>query len=501
MASKITLKHLAIVLGICQDVILAISLPCDFNENCRCTSIPRVDKMGREVMLNVDCSNRRLKDIPYLPSNVYTLSLQKNNIKVINGYQFSHLRNLSELDISCNKITRLNILSFNGLSNLLILNLNNNPVPYTEHAIPNEVFKSLVSLIHLSIIFPHCHVTDFLPEVAVSNLKLLESLEIDIPMITPYKVVFSKSFDSLVHLETFKVGGPCRAGKSILASVLIGEEIPLKWSSTDGLVIFFGRNGIDIERNKMVPLKEGDRGHEVLAKMLRGKPEQSHDQLTRQKTKSNPIKMNSIVQTGINTYELPIENTKEDYKITKYSLDQFPNKADVSMTISKLKPLTILKHWVDSILTYTENSEDIMLMILFAATHRDKCKAKTPNSVHDIYLVPCIIKAPKPFGFNTFESQIQRTICLRYSLSLQSIPSALAYKVLSATLNAWPLKAKNRTRCLYHKAEVLNVNEENEIRICLEDSRVLISLANQQSLLDISPDIAASIQECLTKNL
>ena len=55
----------------------------------------------------------------------------------------------------------------------------------------------------------------------------------------------------------FLLGGPCRAGKSTLASVLIDEEIPLKWNSTDGLVIFFGRNGINIEKKKMVPLKKG----------------------------------------------------------------------------------------------------------------------------------------------------------------------------------------------------------------------------------------------------
>ncbi|VDI45406.1 Hypothetical predicted protein [Mytilus galloprovincialis] len=61
----------------------------------------------------------------------------------------------------------------------------------------------------------------------------------------------------LSYENRLSLGGPCRAGKSTLASVLIGEKIPQKWNSTDGLVIFFGRNGIDIERNKMVPLKEG----------------------------------------------------------------------------------------------------------------------------------------------------------------------------------------------------------------------------------------------------
>lgn len=34
----------------------------------------------------------------------------------------------------------------------------------------------------------------------------------------------------------------------------------------------------------------------------------------------------------------------------------------------------ILKHWVDSVLTYIEDTEDIMPMIMFAATHRDQCK-------------------------------------------------------------------------------------------------------------------------------
>ncbi|CAC5417530.1 unnamed protein product [Mytilus coruscus] len=157
------------------------------------------------MMLEVDCSNRILQDIPDLPANVYTLSLIKNNIKVINDYQFSLLRNLSELDLSYNKIKRLKRFSFNGLSNLLILNLNYNPLPYTERAIPSEVFKSLISLKHICIRFTG-PIGSLLPEEALSNLKLLESLEIDIPKIKPYKVVFSKSFDSLVHLGTLKVG-------------------------------------------------------------------------------------------------------------------------------------------------------------------------------------------------------------------------------------------------------------------------------------------------------
>ncbi|CAG2220164.1 unnamed protein product [Mytilus edulis] len=93
----------------------------------------------------------------------------------------------------------------------------------------------------------------------------------------------------------------------VLSSVLIGEDIPLQWNSTDGLVIFFGRNGIDIENEKMIPLEEGnlindiineykaiatfylpnvvgERGHEILAKILRGKPNvyEQHEHKIRQ---------------------------------------------------------------------------------------------------------------------------------------------------------------------------------------------------------------------------
>lgn len=53
------------------------------------------------------------------------------------------------------------------------------------------------------------------------------------------------------------LGGPCRAGKTTLVSMLIGEKVPLKWNSTDGLVIYFGKNGIDIDKRKMVPFKQG----------------------------------------------------------------------------------------------------------------------------------------------------------------------------------------------------------------------------------------------------
>ena len=61
-----------------------------------------------------------------------------------------------------------------------------------------------------------------------------------------------QSYDNCLYLC-----GACKVGKSTFASVLLDEEIPKTWISTDGLNIYFGRNGIHLTDLKMVPLKEG----------------------------------------------------------------------------------------------------------------------------------------------------------------------------------------------------------------------------------------------------
>jgi hypothetical protein len=68
-----------------------------------------------------------------------------------------------------------------------------------------------------------------------------------------------KSYENCVYLA-----GGCNVGKSTLASILIGEEIPTHWISTDGLNIYFGRNGIDLKKKEMVPLKQGNTSKHLL---------------------------------------------------------------------------------------------------------------------------------------------------------------------------------------------------------------------------------------------
>lgn len=73
---------------------------------------------------------------------------------------------------------------------------------------------------------------------------------------TEFKALLSKgtyaSYENRVYLA-----GSVKTGKSTLARVLIGEQIPTDWKSTDGLIIHFGKNGINIKKRKMIPLKRG----------------------------------------------------------------------------------------------------------------------------------------------------------------------------------------------------------------------------------------------------
>ncbi|CAC5391276.1 unnamed protein product [Mytilus coruscus] len=126
---------------------------------------------------------------------------------------------------------------------------------------------------------------------------------------------------------------------------------------------------------------------------------------------------------------------------------------------------------------------------------------KQHYSSSDVYFVPCMIKDSKPTTFYSLDSQGERTIFLRYSLARHSIPTALAYKIIGGAINAWPLKDESHKPCLYHKAAVLNVSEDNQLRILIDKNQVMLYMTNRTSLLSISPDVVASVQECLTKNL
>ena len=90
----------------------------------------------------------------------------------------------------------------------------------------------------LTCCFPGQHVT---PPIQVHlKLPMMDTAE-------EIKELLSK--DTFIsHENCVYLGGPCNVGKSTLASILIVEEILHIWQSTDGLIIYFGMNGIILER-------------------------------------------------------------------------------------------------------------------------------------------------------------------------------------------------------------------------------------------------------------
>ncbi|CAG2224605.1 unnamed protein product [Mytilus edulis] len=145
-----------------------------------------------------------------------------------------------------------------------------------------------------------------------------------------------------------------------------------------------------------------------------------------------------------------------------------------------------------------DSSKEFVILLL---QHLDiLINLKRSKQTH-VYLVPCVIKTVRPSNFHYVENQKENTICMRYTIARHSIPTSLAYQIVGALTCTWPLKYEDKQPCLYHKAAWFNVSDENELRIWIEDNHIIVMLTNDLALLHMSPDVAASVQECLTKNI
>ncbi|CAG2211888.1 unnamed protein product [Mytilus edulis] len=118
------------------------------------------------------------------------------------------------------------------------------------------------------------------------------------------------------------------------------------------------------------------------------------------------------------------------------------------------------------------------------------------GSQNETYLVPCLVKSTIPCEFLKFEEE--KTICLAYQLTEEMIPSSLTFKLIGAAIATWPLKKSKGRVCLYYQSAIMHVDDSNELLLIIKGQRVEIYLSNQSSKHLISPDVAASIQECLT---
>jgi hypothetical protein len=120
------------------------------------------------------------------------------------------------------------------------------------------------------------------------------------------------------------------------------------------------------------------------------------------------------------------------------------------------------------------------------------------KSIAQSYLVPCIVKRNLTVTDVYYKSAEDKMICLSYKLLKSSIPAALSFKLIGAAMNVWPLKRTPEGLCLYHQAAILCIDQANELHISVKDDKIIIYLINKVTTRFISPNIASTVQECLT---
>jgi hypothetical protein len=135
----------------------------------------------------------------------------------------------------------------------------------------------------------------------------------------------------------------------------------------------------------------------------------------------------------------------------------------------------------------------VHLDILVEPKHYRQEQESTDHS----YIVPCMVKCPLPDDL--YVKSAEQMICLSYTLLKSSIPAALSFKLIGAALNLWPLqKTKSGGICLYQQAAIFCIDKSNELLLQVKNGKVFVYLKNKSTNGCITPDIASTVQECLT---
>ena len=151
----------------------------------------------------------------------------------------------------------------------------------------------------------------------------------------------------------------------------------------------------------------------------------------------------------------------------------------------KHMPNDYLKEFIIQVLVHLD--------ILVEPKHYRQEQQSTGHS----YIVPCMVKCPLPD--DVYVKSAEQTICLSYTLLKSSIPAALSFKLIGAVLYLWPLqKTKSGGICLYQQAAIFCIDESNELLLWVKDGKIFVYLTNKSAKRYISPDIASTVQECLT---
>ena len=166
----------------------------------------------------------------------------------------------------------------------------------------------------------------------------------------------------------------------------------------------------------------------------------------------------------------------------------------------------LLKLWSQKEVDQHMPNNDLKEFIIQVLVHLDilvepKHYSQEQQSIVQSYLVPCIVKRKLPVTDADYKSKEDKMICLSYKRLKSSIPAALSFKLIGAAINIWPLKETREGVCLYHQAAILCIDKASELHISVKDNKIIIYLINKVTKRFISPNIASTVQECLTLTL
>ena len=174
--------------------------------------------------LKVDCSRKGLYEVPdLLPSNTVKLYLKGNFITRIPAYAFSSFTNITLVNLSENRINKLDLNSFRHLETLEVLYLAGNKICLPK-GYPKGIFCDLESLKILKTFHNECpSLHARYPDDVFKDVVSLEHLALD----TTIKFTFGQEFKQLTNLVTLEA--------SSLASSCENYKIHVKKESFCGL--------------------------------------------------------------------------------------------------------------------------------------------------------------------------------------------------------------------------------------------------------------------------
>ncbi|CAC5395041.1 unnamed protein product [Mytilus coruscus] len=259
--------------------------------------------------------------------NLKHLKLNNNNLTgEMPNKTFEYMTCLADLDLSFNKLERINLQTFVGLQNLQNLQLNDNKLNYYIINFPKGSFKPLESLTRLSI-----HKNNFLsweystvfPDRTISDLTMLEILELDVSSGLDHKPILGKGFSSLKNLHLLNVS-------SCTVFTLENDTFMYTPNLTDVYINYCS-------------LRVYSKGHEVFSKLMNLKVLQLNAS-----NQPHPwIEENILFALISGLSETPIEILKMSYLlnlINSPSLSIIINKISILLNKAPIKELDFTKN-------------------------------------------------------------------------------------------------------------------------------------------------------------